>query len=101
MRSEDGITVRQCLQITSATKSDESKLYKKVGTNFAKHETVTHSHGEYARGDVTTNSVEGYFSIFKRGMRGIYQHRTFRHGFSGCLGGNILINDLILAGRIQ
>jgi hypothetical protein len=35
---------------------------------------VNHAAKEYARGDVTTNTVEGYFSIFKRGMRGNYQH---------------------------
>lgn len=38
-----------------------------------------HSRKEYARGDVTTNTVEGYFSIFKRGMRGIYQHCSGEH----------------------
>lgn len=59
--------------------TDESKLYIKVGKNFAAHETITHSAKEYARGDVTTNSVEGYFSILKRGMRGIYQHCGEKH----------------------
>jgi len=59
--------------------TDESRLYTKVGTNFAAHETVKHRAGEYARGDVTTNSVEGYFSIFKRGMRGVYQHCGEKH----------------------
>jgi hypothetical protein len=54
--------------------TDESRLYTRVGANFASHETVNHSAKEYARGDVTTNSIEGYFSIFKRGMRGNYQH---------------------------
>ena len=54
--------------------TDESRLYTKVGANFKAHETVVHSAKEYARGDVTTNSVEGFFSIFKRGMRGNYQH---------------------------
>jgi transposase-like protein len=59
--------------------TDESRLYTKIGGEFAKHETVKHSDYEYARGDVTTNSVEGYFSIFKRGMRGIYQHCSEKH----------------------
>lgn len=59
--------------------TDESRLYTKVGENFAAHETVTHRKKEYARGDVTTNSVEGYFSIFKRGMRGVYQHCDEKH----------------------
>src|SRR6202050_4991843 len=52
---------------------------KAVGKEFASHETVKHSDKEYARGDVTTNTVEGYFSIFKRGMRGVYQHCTEKH----------------------
>jgi transposase-like protein len=54
--------------------TDESRLYTKVGAEFAAHETVNHSAGEYAREDVHTNSAESYFSIFKRDMRGIYQH---------------------------
>lgn len=44
-----------------------------------KHEKVNHSAGEYARGDATTNTVEGYFSIFKRGMVGTYQHCGEQH----------------------
>ena len=59
--------------------TDESKLYTKIGAEFAAHETVNHSAKEYARGDVTTNSVEGYFSIFKRGMKGVYQHCDEKH----------------------
>jgi len=59
--------------------TDESRLYMFPGAEFRKHETVTHSHGEYVRGDVHTNSVEGYFSIFKRGMKGTYQHCKEKH----------------------
>jgi hypothetical protein len=59
--------------------TDESKFYSKVGEEFAEHATVKHSMGEYARGDVTTNTVEGFFSIFKRGMKGIYQHCGEQH----------------------
>jgi transposase-like protein len=59
--------------------TDESKLYVEVGKTYAAHETVNHSAKEYARGDVTTNSVEGYFSIFKRGMKGVYQHCGEKH----------------------
>ena len=50
-----------------------------VGQEFAAHETVNHSRKEYARGDVTTNTVETYFSVFKRGMRGTYQHCNEKH----------------------
>ncbi|MGA9137376.1 MAG: IS1595 family transposase [Methylovirgula sp.] len=59
--------------------TDESHLYSKIGAEFAAHETVKHSDEEYVRDDVTTNTVEGYFSIFKRGMRGIYQHCAEKH----------------------
>ena len=59
--------------------TDESRLYTRVGVEFANHETVNHSAKEYARGDVTTNSVEGFFSIFKRGMKGNYQHCAEKH----------------------
>ena len=54
--------------------TDESRLYTATGSEFASHETVNHSAGEYARGDVTTNHIENVFSVFKRGMVGVYQH---------------------------
>lgn len=59
--------------------TDESRLYAGADGHVAQHETVHHSSGEYARGDVTTNSIEGYFSIFKRGMKGIYQRCDEKH----------------------
>jgi len=59
--------------------TDESRLYDAIGTEFAKHETVNHGRKEYARGDVTTNTVEGYFGVFKRGMVGVYQHCGEQH----------------------
>jgi transposase-like protein len=54
--------------------TDESRLYHGADAHFASHETVKHSAKEYARDDVNTNSAEGFFSIFKRGMKGVYQH---------------------------
>ena len=59
--------------------TDESRLYTEIGALFGAHEAVKHSAGEYVRGDVHTNSAENYFSIFKRGMRGIYQHCREKH----------------------
>jgi transposase-like protein len=59
--------------------TDESKLYHGAALHFASHETVKHSAKEYVRGDVHTNSAEGYFSIFKRGMKGVYQHCKEKH----------------------
>jgi hypothetical protein len=63
----------------SRLQTDESPLYPRISKEFAIHETVHHAIGEYARGDVTTNSVEGFFGIFKRGMTGIYQHCSEAH----------------------
>jgi transposase-like protein len=54
--------------------TDAAGLYEKIGAHFATHETVNHALGEYVRGDVTTNTIEGFFGILKRGLRGIYQH---------------------------
>jgi hypothetical protein len=59
--------------------TDEAQHYKSIGREFATHERVNHSEKEYARGDVTTNTVEGFFSIFKRGMVGVYQHCGEQH----------------------
>ncbi len=61
--------------------TDTAGVYKKVNVaeSFHSHETVNHLEGEYARGDVTTNSVEGYFGIFKRGLVGVYQHCGENH----------------------
>lgn len=59
--------------------TDESRLYTQIGTLFGAHETVHHSSGEYVRDDVHTNSAEGFFSIFKRGMKGVYQHCSEKH----------------------
>lgn len=58
----------------SVLHTDESSLYTVLGSQFAKHGTVKHSDGEYVRGDVHTNTIENVFSVFKRGMHGVYQH---------------------------
>lgn len=63
----------------SVLNTDEGKWYKMVGEDFIFHQRVNHSKGEYVRGEATTNTVEGFFSIFKRGMKGIYQHCSEKH----------------------
>ena len=67
----------------SAIMTDEFTAYREIGAGFASHDTVKHSDDEYVRreGDkvVTTNTVEGFYSIFKRGMKGVYQHCKERH----------------------
>jgi len=74
-----GAIVAKNVARESRLHTDESRLYGDVGQLFEKHERVHHTAGEYVRGDVHTNSAEGYFSIFKRGMRGIYQHCDEKH----------------------
>ena len=59
--------------------TDENTMYRRIGREFAEHGAVKHYENEYVRGDVTTNTVEGCFSIFKRGMRGVYQHCAEKH----------------------
>jgi transposase-like protein len=59
--------------------TDEAKVYKKVGAEFASHDSVNHSLGEYARGDATTNTVESSFAIFKRGLYGTYHQVSEAH----------------------
>jgi transposase-like protein len=59
--------------------TDEGIWYSPIGREFADHQTVHHSKDEYVRGDAHTNTVEGYYSIFKRGMKGIYQHCGKQH----------------------
>lgn len=58
--------------------TDESRLYTETGKEYADHQTVKHSAKEYARyqGDIVihSNTIEGVFSVFKRGMIGVYQH---------------------------
>ena len=59
--------------------TDEHVMYRKIGREFVEHGAVNHQRKEYARGDITTNTIEGAFSIFKRGMRGVYQHCGEKH----------------------
>jgi len=62
--------------------TDEAKMYRKIGRRFAEHGTTIHATGNYvSKVDRTihTNTVEGAFSIFKRGMRGVYQHCSEHH----------------------
>lgn len=59
--------------------TDESAVYLPFSKAFASHESVSHRADEYVRGHVHTNTIEGYFSIFKRGMKGIYQHCSKKH----------------------
>lgn len=59
--------------------TDESKLYGAMKGHVASHFRINHKAGRYVHQGVTTNTIEGFFSIFKRGMKGVYQHCGEKH----------------------
>jgi len=62
--------------------TDDAGVYLMPGLKFADHQSVNHSAGEYVRTgqpEIHTNTIEGYFSVFKRGMKGTYQHCGKQH----------------------
>jgi transposase-like protein len=63
----------------STLMTDDAGQYRPIGTEFARHETVNHGIEEYVRGDAHSNTVEGYFSILKRGVIGTYHHISEAH----------------------
>ncbi len=77
--------VRENIARESHLMTDEAKRYERLGREFAEHGVVDHSRQEYANVDrpsgvtFSTNTVEGYYSIFKRGMIGVYQHCGEQH----------------------
>jgi transposase-like protein len=85
----EGTTLGQLIPIIranvardSAVMTDSASWYKFLSANVdvASHDTINHEQDEYVRdGYIHTNTVEGYYSIFKRGMRGVYQHCKEKH----------------------
>jgi transposase-like protein len=71
--------LRQQLKQETTLMTDEAGQYRNVGKEFAAHETVNHGIGEYVRGGAHTNTIEGYFSILKRGIVGTYHHVSPQH----------------------
>ena len=59
--------------------TDEFPSYRGVSKDFASHNVINHGNKEYVRGDVHTNTVEGYFSLLKRGITGVYHHVDSNH----------------------
>ena len=72
--------IREHVHPDSRILTDEHRSYIGIGREFkGGHEAVKHKAREYVRGDVTTNTVEGFFSIFKRGLNGVYHSISRRH----------------------
>lgn len=71
--------LREQISADAHLMTDEGSQYTMVGREFASHGVVGHGIGEYVRGDIHSNTVEGYFSIFKRGLMGTYHHVSEEH----------------------
>jgi transposase-like protein len=77
--------VRENIAKEARVMTDEAIQYAQLGKEFAAHDAVEHTRGEYGYTDrktgakINTNTVEGYYSIFKRGMKGVYQHCAEKH----------------------
>jgi transposase-like protein len=63
----------------SALMTDEAGQYRNVGREFASHGKVNHGKDEYVRGETHSNTVEGYFSLLKRGVYGTFHHVSEAH----------------------
>jgi transposase-like protein len=77
-----GPILRENIVREATLMTDELGVYKGIGKSFAEHHRVRHGMGEYVNRknpEIHTNTIEGYFSIFKRGMKGVYQHCAKRH----------------------
>jgi transposase-like protein len=71
--------IQEQISPTARLMTDESASYHRAGRKMASHETVAHGRGEYARGDVCTNTVEGFFAILKRGVYGTFHSVSKKH----------------------
>ena len=71
--------LRRFVDLRARLITDEEMSYRQVGPEFASHETVKHSAREYVRGDVYTNTIEGFFSLLKRGVYGTFHSVSRKH----------------------
>jgi transposase-like protein len=81
--------IRENVRRESRLMTDEMTAYRSIGKDFASHDAINHGKKEYVRREypitgepekvISTNTVEGYYSIFKRGMKGVYQHCQEKH----------------------
>lgn len=71
--------LRENIAAETMVMTDEAGQYQGLRRHFVDHGFVSHGKGEYGRGPIHTNTIEGYFSIFKRGMKGVYQHCSKQH----------------------
>ena len=71
--------IRKTVDPEARIMTDESGSYVGLNREYACHESVVHSRGEYVRGDAHTNTLEGAFSLFKRQIVGAHHHVSVQH----------------------
>jgi hypothetical protein len=74
-----GKVLVEAVETEATLMTDEYPAYRKPGQMFASHQIVQHKRGEYVRGNVTTNTVEGFFSQLKRSIDGTHHHLSRQH----------------------
>jgi len=77
-------TVRQHVDTSAYLITDSHSGYVGLDQEYTGHQSVNHSQGEYKRGEIYTNTVEGFFSNFKRGLIGVYHSMSEKHLFRYC-----------------
>ena len=90
--------VRANVAKETAIVTDESSIYSDLKRTHH-HAKVNHGEKEWVAGEFHTNTVEGYFSIFKRGMKGVYQHCSARSICTAILPSSISATRTASAGR--
>ena len=71
--------IRENVDPSARVMTDESRLYSGLNKEYARHDSINHSAKQYADGDITTNTIEGFFSILKRGVMGTYHSISKEH----------------------
>ncbi len=71
--------IRKNVDLSSTIMTDEWTAYIGLGKEFSNHEVINHGRKEYVRGNVHTNTMEGFWSLLKRGIFGIYHHVSDKH----------------------
>jgi transposase-like protein len=76
---ELGCVIAEQVDTSARLMTDELRSYERIGWSYADHKSISHGRGEYVVGEAHTNTVEGYFSILKRGINGVYHHVSREH----------------------
>lgn len=71
--------IRQNVEKSATVMTDNFLSYRGLGKDFSSHQVVNHGKREYVKGNAHTNTIEGYFSILKRGITGVYHHVGEQH----------------------